>query len=275
MADYSTSVIAVRGCRIRLMRGGAGEPLVYLHGASGASWLPFLDKLTPNFDVIAPEHPGFGESDTPDWLDNIHDVAYFYLDMLDELKLKNVHLVGNSLGGWIAAELAIRNTQRLASLTLAGSAGLYVPGVEQTDSFLTTDEQRLRGFFYDPKRADEMIARVLDPTREDIALKNHATVAKLVWQPRSHDPHLAKWLHRIDVPTLLLWGDHDRMFPIAHAHAFQKAIPGAKLVIIPKCGHVPQIEKPDEFVAALESFIGAPPPYPPPHAGEGRVGAAA
>jgi pimeloyl-ACP methyl ester carboxylesterase len=257
MADHSTSVIAVRGCRIRLMRGGAGDPLLYLHGASGASWLPFLQTLTQKYDVIAPEHPGFGESDTPDWLDNIADLAYFYLDLLDELKLEGVHLVGNSLGGWIAAELAVRSTQRLASLTLAGSAGLNVPGVKQLDSFLVSDEQRLRQFFYDPKRADEMIARVLDPKHEDVALRNQATVAKLVWQPRSHDPHLAKWLHRIDVPTLLIWGDTDRMFPKEHAVAFQKAISGAKLVMIPKCGHVPQIEKPDEFIAALESFIGA------------------
>ena len=126
MADYSTSVLAVRGCRIRLMRGGAGSPLVVLHGATGASWLPFMQKLAENFDVIAPEHPGFGESDTPDWLDTIHDLAYFYLDLLDELKLKDVNLVGLSFGGWIAAELAVRNTQRLASLTLAGAAGLYV-----------------------------------------------------------------------------------------------------------------------------------------------------
>jgi pimeloyl-ACP methyl ester carboxylesterase len=257
MTDYSTSVIAVRDTRIRLMRGGAGEPLIYLHGASGASWLPFLQKLTQRYDVIAPEHPGFGDSDNPAWLDNIHDLAFFYLDVIEALKLDRVHLVGNSLGGWIAAELAVRNTRRLASLTLAGSAGLYVPGVEQLDSFLCSDEQRLRAFFYDPKRAEAMIARVLDPTQEETALRNQATVAKLVWQPRSHDPHLGKWLHRIDVPTLLLWGDHDRMFPIEHAQAFAKAIPGAKLVVIPKCGHVPQIEKPDEFIAALETFLDA------------------
>ncbi len=109
-ADYSTSVVAVRGCRIRLMRGGAGDPLIYLHGASGASWLPFLQTLSKHFDVIAPEHPGFGESDTPDWLDTIHDLAYFYLDLFDALQLTDVHLVGNSLGGWIAAELAVRST---------------------------------------------------------------------------------------------------------------------------------------------------------------------
>jgi pimeloyl-ACP methyl ester carboxylesterase len=257
MADYSTSVIAVRDCRIRLMRGGSGEPLIYLHGASGACWLPFLQTLTQNYDVIAPEHPGFGESDNPDWLDNIHDLAFFYLDVIEALNLDRVHLVGNSLGGWIAAELAVRNTQRLASLTLAGSAGLYVADVEQMDSFLATDEQRMRAFFYNPKRAEAMIARVLDPKQEETALRNQATVAKLVWQPRSHDPHLGKWLHRIDVPTLLIWGDHDRMFPIEHAQAFAKAIPGAELVVIPKCGHVPQIEKPDEFVAALETFLGA------------------
>lgn len=257
MADHTTSTIAVRGCRIRLMRGGAGEPLIYLHGASGAAWLPFLQTLTARYDVIAPEHPGFGESDTPDWLDTIHDLAYFHLDLIEALGLDRVHLVGNSLGGFIGAELAVRNTERLATLTLAGSAGLHVPGVKQLDSFLVTDEERLRKFFYDPKRAEAMIARVLDPAQQDTALRNQATVAKLVWQPRSHDPHLGKWLHRIDVPTLLIWGDTDRMFPLEHAKAFQQAIPGAKLVVIPQCGHVPQIEKPDEFVAALEDFLGA------------------
>jgi len=255
-ADYSTSAVTVRGCRIRLMRGGAGDPVLYLHGASGASWLPFLQTLSRRFDVIAPEHPGFGESDTPDWLDNIHDLAYFYLDLIAQLKLANVHLVGNSLGGWIAAEMAVRSTRHLASLTLAGSAGLYVPDVAQVDSFLVSDEQRLQHFFYDPKKAEEMIARVLDPHVEDMALKNRAIVAKLSWQPRSHDPHLAKWLHRIDVPTLLIWGDTDRIFPREHALAYQRLIPGAKLVIVPECGHVPQIEQPDAFVAALESFIG-------------------
>jgi pimeloyl-ACP methyl ester carboxylesterase len=256
-ADYSTSVVAVRDCRIRLMRGGGGEPLVYLHGASGASWLPFLQTLTERFDVIAPEHPGFGESDTPDWLDNIHDLAYFYLDLFDELKLSGAHLVGNSFGGWIAAEIAVRSTQHLASLTLAGAAGLYVPGVAQVDSFLTSDERRLKNFFYDQNKAKEMIARVLSPDMEDIALKNRAIMAKLSWQPRSHDPHLHKWLHRIDVPTLLVWGDADRLFPKEHALAYQQAIPGAKLAVIPKCGHVPQIEQPDTFIAAIESFVDA------------------
>ena len=89
------------------------------------------------------------------------------------------------------------------------------------------------------------------------ALARSVKHAKIAWQPRGHDPNLPKWLHRIDVPTLLIWGDHDRMFPKEHALAYQKAIPGAKVVIVPECGHVPQVEKPDAFVAALETFLGA------------------
>src|SRR2546421_294622 len=101
MADHSISKIAVRGCSIKLMRGGAGEPLLVLHGASGAgAWLPFMRSLAEKFDVLVPEHPGFGESDTPDWLDTIHDLAYFYLDVLGQFDLDRVHLVGISLGGW-------------------------------------------------------------------------------------------------------------------------------------------------------------------------------
>lgn len=257
-ADYSTSVIAVRGSRIRLMRGGAGHPLLVLHGASGASWLPFMQKLAQDFEVIAPEHPGFGESDTPDWLDTVHDLAYFYLDLMQQLELDDVNLVGLSFGGWVAAELAVRSTQRLASLTLAGAAGLHVAGVAQLDPFLCSEEQRLRQFFYDPKKAEEIIARALRPEMEDMALKNRTTIAKLTWEPRSHDPHLRKWLHRIDVPTLLIWGDHDRMFPKEHALSYQALIPGAKVAIIPKCGHVPQIEHPDLFVAEIATFLGAP-----------------
>jgi pimeloyl-ACP methyl ester carboxylesterase len=256
MGDHTTSNIAVRGCNIALMRGGSGHPLVFLHGASGASaWLPCMGALAEKFDVIVPEHPGFGASDTPDWLDTIHDLAYFYLDVLADLDLGRVHLVGVSLGGWIAAELAVRDTRRLASLTLVSAAGIHVKDVEQIDPFLRTDEQRIRDFFYDQKCADEMVARLLRPELEDVAMKNRTTTAKLVWQPRGYDPHLHKWLHRIDVPTLLLWGANDRLFPQAYAFAYQRLIPGSKAVIIPECGHLPHVEKPAVFVSELADFI--------------------
>jgi pimeloyl-ACP methyl ester carboxylesterase len=256
MADHTTSKIAVRGCQIRLMRGGSGPPLLILHGASGAgTWLAFMGALAARFDVIVPEHPGFGDSDTPEWFDTIHDLAYFYLDLLDQLALERVHLVGMSLGGWVAAELAVRDTRRLSSLTLVGAAGIHVKGVEQIDPFLRTDEQRIRDFFHDQAFAGEMVQRLLAPELEDVAMKNRVATAKLTWQPRGYDPHLHKWLHRIDVPTLLVWGAYDRLFPPAYAAAYQQLIPGAKAVIIPDCGHLPQLEKAEAFVAALEGFV--------------------
>ena len=256
MADHTTTTIAVRGCNIKLMRGGSGAPLLFLHGASGAgAWLPFMQSLAARFDVIVPQHPGFNDSDTPDWLDTIHDLAYFYLDFMEQLDLDRVHLVGASLGGWIAAELAIRDTYRLSSLTLVGAAGIHVPGVKQVDLFLGSDEQRIRDFFYDQSCADEMIARILQPEFEDANMKNRIATAKLAWQPRAYDPHLRKWLHRIDVPTLIVWGANDRVFPMEYAYAWQQAIPGATAVIIPECGHIPQAEKSDVFVSELTGFI--------------------
>ena len=256
MADHTNSQIAVRGCTIGLMRGGSGPPLLILHGSSGAGrWLPYMEDLAARHDVIVPEHPGFGASDTPEWLDTIADLACFYLDFLDQLDLSGVDLVGFSLGGWIAAELAARNTSRLASLTLVAAAGIHVKGVAQIDPFLRTDEQRIRDFFHDPRRADELVERLLRPELEDITLKNRTMTAKLSWQPRGYDPHLHKWLHRIDVPTLLVWGDHDRLFPKDYAFAYQRLIPGSKVAIIPDCGHMPQIEQRAAFVAALEGFL--------------------
>ena len=256
MANHSTTTISVCGCNIKLMRGGSGAPLLYLHGASGAgTWLPFMESLAERFDVIVPEHPGFGDSDSPDWFDNIHDLAYFYLDFMEQLGLDRVHLAGVSLGGWLAAELAIRDTKRLASLTMIDAAGIYVPDVPQFDPFVVSEEQRIRGFFHDPAKAEEMIARTVRPEMEDVIMKNRIAAARVAWQPRGYDPDLHKWLHRIDVPTLLIWGANDRLFPKEYAAAYNTLIPGSKAVIIPECGHIPQVEKPDAVVAEMTAFI--------------------
>jgi pimeloyl-ACP methyl ester carboxylesterase len=256
MTGPTTTRLCVRDCTVGLMRGGAGRPLLLLHGAGGAGrWLPFMADLAARHDVIAPEHPGYGSSETPQWLDTIQDLAWFYLDVLDQLDLREVDLVGFSLGGFIAAELAVRNTRRLASLTLVAAAGLHVPGVAKVDMFLANAEQRARHLVHDPKLAETMLAASRQANDQDQALRNDTTTARLVWQPRGYDPHLHKWLHRIDVPTLLLWGGNDKLFPKQYATAFQKLIPGSSVSIIPDCGHIPQVERRQAFVAALEAFL--------------------
>jgi pimeloyl-ACP methyl ester carboxylesterase len=243
------------GCKIKLMRGGEGAPLLYLHGARGATaWLPFMEQLSRHFAVIVPHHPGYGESDTPDWLDNVGDLAFFYLDMLDAMKLEGVTLVGSSLGGWISAEIAIRSTRRLRSLVLSCAAGIHVQGVAKGDIFLWSPEQSARNMFHDQKFADEMLAQPMSEDRLMTEAKNRLTTAKLGWQPRLYNPDLPKWLHRIDVPTLLVWGEQDKVIPLPHGPVFQQLIPGSRLEVIKDCGHIPQIERVDEWVGKIVAF---------------------
>jgi len=247
----------IAGCRIRIMRGGEGEPLVFLHGASGASvWAPWMEALSAHHEVIVPEHPGFGASDTPDWLDTIGDLAYFYLDAMEALGLERVHLVGNSLGGWIALELAVRDSSRLKTLTLVAPAGIRVKGVRKGDMFLWSPEETARNLFHDKELAERMIAAM--PTQEEaqmVGLKNRLMTAKLGWQPRLFNPDLHKWLHRVKVPTLILWGDDDRVIPPAYGPAFEELLPQARLQVVEACGHLPHVEKPEAFARSVTRFI--------------------
>lgn len=253
--SHSHEFIDVNGCKTELRRGGEGEPLLFLHGAGGnAGWLPFMEKLSESFDLLAPSHPGFGESDTPDWLDNIEDVAYFYLGLMDKLDLRDVHVVGASLGGWLASEIAVRDSARIKSLTLASSAGVLVKGEPMGDLFIWAPEETIRNLYHDPAFAEVHLAMPVDDEAADIALKNRFSSARLAWSPRFHNPQLRKWLHRVTVPAQLIWGDDDKIFPLAYAHEFKTLLPHAELKIFPECGHLPQIEKLDDFVSAVTGF---------------------
>ncbi len=252
---HSVEMVTVTGATIRLFRGGSGQPLVFLHGAGGhTGWMAFLEELATRFAVFAPEHPGFGRSDDPPWLDEMADLAYFHLDLLKALGLERVHLMGTSLGGWVAAEMAVSNTARLASLTLVGAVGITAGGEPIPDIFRMPVEENLRRFYADPERASR---RVADLARGDmsVAAKNRATVMRLAYRPRFHNPGLAKWLHRIDVPTLLLWGAEDGLVPPKFGEAYRTLIPGSRLVVLPQAGHAPFDEQKDAFLAAFLDFI--------------------
>jgi pimeloyl-ACP methyl ester carboxylesterase len=246
---FQQSYVTVDGCRVNLRRGGRGQPLLYLHGASGAPVImPFMEKLAERFDVLVPEHPGYGLSEEPAWLENIHDIAYFYLDFLKALALEKTVVVGTSMGGWIAMEMAVRDTARIASLVLVSPAGLSAPGVQPADIFLMPDEELVRKLFHDQKHAEARLAAPATPESIDIALKNKHTTARLAWEPRLHDPHLPKWLHRIEVPLKLIWGREDRILPVAFVEEYRRLLPGADVHVIEGAGHLPQAEKPDLFV---------------------------
>ena len=243
---FTESFVEVDGCKTRLRRGGAGAPLLFLHGASGAPVvMPFMEKLAQRFDVLVPEHPGWGLSGEPEWLENIHDVAYFYLDFLQQLHLSNVTIVGSSMGGWIAMEVAVRDTSRIKSLVLVSPAGIAAPGVLPADIFLMPPEEMVRNLFVDQKLAE---ARLALPEDVDVSLKNRHTTARLAWEPRLHDPHLGKWLHRIQVPVKIVWGRQDQILPVGIADELKRLLPRAQVHILENCGHLPHAEKVDEFV---------------------------
>jgi pimeloyl-ACP methyl ester carboxylesterase len=253
--------MTIDGAKIRVLRGGpeggGAQPLVFLHGAGGHSgWMAFLEELSQRFAVYAPEHPGFGQSDDPPWLDGVGDLAYFYLDFLKTLGLERVHLVGTSLGGWIAAEMAVRDTARLASLTLVGAVGITAQGETIPDIFRMPVEENLRRFYADQERAAR---RVGDVAKADMRLvaKNQATVTRLAYWPRFYNPDLGKWLHRVDVPTLLIWGAEDGLVPPKFGEAYRSLIPGAKLTVLPAAGHAPFDEQREAFLAAFSEFIAA------------------
>src|SRR6266516_3461274 len=219
---FTDHTVAIDGCKTHYRRAGKGAPLIFLAGASGAPVvLPFMEKLAQRFDVLVPDHPGYGLSDEPEWLENIHDVAYFYLDFLAHLKLERAVIVGSSMGGWMAMEMAVRNTSRIGSLVLVSPAGVRADGAEPADIFLLSPEDTVRRLFHDPKYA----------------------AARLAWEPRLHDPMLPKWLHRIDVPVSIVWGAQDRILPVGIAHELKRLLPKAELNIIDACGHRPQEEK--------------------------------
>jgi pimeloyl-ACP methyl ester carboxylesterase len=250
--EFVERELTIAGCRVVYREAGAGAPLLFLHGAGGSdSALPWLRRLTRQARVIVPDHPGFGRSGEPTWFDNIHDLAYAYLDFLEARELDRVHIVGTSLGGWIALELAVRSCSRLARLTVIGASGIRPGEIPTGDLFLWSPEERVRNLVADPALANKLLAVPPTPEQAQIALRNHFATAKLAWEPRFFDPHLEKWLHRIRVPTQVVWGAEDRLFPLEYGRKLAAAIPGATFSVIDRCGHLPHVEQPD----ALERLV--------------------
>ena len=255
MIEPIVSTVTICGAAIPLKRAGAGPPMVMLHGAGGAPrFLSAMQALAQRFEVIVPQAPGFGGTQAPTWLETISDLANFYLEFLEMFDLRHVHLVGLSLGGWTAAELALRNAGRLASLTLMDAPGIAVPGLEPSDPSRLSEQQAIRNTYFDPRLAAEAMARAFKPENESVRRANRRIVEKLAWAHRFHDPLLQRWLYRIRIPTLILWGENDQLFPPAYGAAWAKAIAGARLVLLPRCGHLPIQEQPEDFAAAVAEF---------------------
>ncbi len=249
--------LSLSGIDLELTEQGSGRPLLFLHPGDGLHpERPWLSALAKSFRVIAPSHPGWGQSSLPDWMGSVDDLAYLYLELADHLDLQDAVLVGSSFGGWIAAEMAVRNTSRFSRLVLADPLGIKV----------TDRETRDIADMHAMSRTDYMAAAWADPAKGEVdytklpetelaqIVRGREALALFGWKPYMHNPRLKPWLHRIAVPTLVVWGEQDRIVSKAYCEAWAKALPNAKLETIAKAGHYPHWEQGGEFaekVAAL------------------------
>ena len=253
----SAAAITVNGITVEAIEKGRGRPLLFLHPGIGLDRnAPVIDKLAEHAHVIAPSHPGFGNSEQPKSFTTVDDLAYFYLDLIDQLDLKDTIVVGVSLGAWIAAEIAIKSTARLSHLVLANAVGIKV-GARDTrdivDIFAITEPELNKLAYFDPTIAARDYP-AMDEADVRIVARNREASARYGWSPYMHDPKLKNRLHRIRIPTLFLWGSADRILTEDYGRAYCAAIPGARFETIARAGHYPHIEQPDEFARRVFAF---------------------
>jgi pimeloyl-ACP methyl ester carboxylesterase len=249
--------ITISGVDLAIEEKGQGRPILFLHPGEGLQPdRPWLDRLAESHHVIAPHHPGFGASALPDWFGTVDDLAYLYLDLAAHLKLENAVLAGNCFGGWVAAEMAVRNPARFAGLLLAAPLGIKVGGVldrDITDMHAVPRAEFLRRAWADPAKGELDYTRLPDTELAAIARGREALVV-FGWKPYMHNPRLKRWLHRIDIPTHLIWGEQDGIVCTAYGEAWKAEIAGATMETMPATGHYPHWENPEQFAARVQGF---------------------
>jgi pimeloyl-ACP methyl ester carboxylesterase len=260
MADAPASAdwLKVRDMTLQVVRRGAGQPILALHGMQPIDPdARFLELLARRAEVIAPSHPGFGDSPRPSDFDTVYDLVHLYLELLEAQPAEKVTLLGFSFGGWLAAEIAAACSHRVEKLILVDPVGIKLGDRESRDilDVFNTHPATVRDCeWHDPARfAPDFNAW------EDAALVRYArgrdALCLYAWRDYMYNPRLRRWLMRIAVPTLVVWGASDRIVTPDYGRAYAELIPGARFSVIDAAGHHPEIEQPDVFVDLVTSFI--------------------
>ena len=257
---WTEDIVEVAGTRLQLVKGGSGDPLLILHDEIGHhATLRWHNALAQSNTIYIPSHPGFGASPRLDWIMNMRDLAGWYLRALDELGLRRVNVIGFSLGGWLAAEMATMSPDHFAKITLVGAAGVKPPDGEIFDIFLVTAEEYLDEVCLNSDAAPEFAA-IRPPEPEPDLVEAWAVAreesCRLSWKPYMYYPALPHLLGRLrDTPALIVWGAQDTIVPLSAGELYHQSISGSRLEVIPDCGHRPDIEKPDEFISLIQDFL--------------------
>jgi len=245
----------------KIQVAGNGLPVVFLHGAYGLTWDPFLDELAKNFTVYAPEHPGttWGDPDGIKPLDNLWDLVLYYDELFDQLKLDSPAVIGHSFGGMVAAEIAASYPRRVSKLVLLNPIGLWRDDMPVKNWMIIPMEEVVKAAFYDPNGpiAKQMLTLPEDEkAQQDAQIRvtwSLACTGKFIWP--IPDKGLKKRIHRIKSPTLIVWGTHDKLVPPVYAQEFADRIAGSRVEMFDQAAHVPQLEQLSKVSVAVRDFI--------------------
>lgn len=254
--------VDVGGRKTQVTVGGSGPAVVFLHSAlSECDWADWCDALADNFTLYLPAHPGFAESQGYEQITDVEDVAFHYDDLFAELDLNRPALIGQSLGGWIAAEYAVRWPEKVRGLVLVDAAGVRSDEAAMVDMWATRPPELADLMFADATHPLYQMMKLFDPENPPPAevivpfYEAMQATARLGWNPYLHDPRLPGRLHRVTCPTLVVWGERDGLIPPEHGRRYAELIAGASLATIPDCGHLPLVERPDQAVAIVGEFL--------------------
>ena len=253
-------VITIAGVELELFEAGEGPPILFLHNGGGFfPHHPFVRLLSARHRLIAPSHPGFGRSMLPVWIDSCDDIAYVHLELMDRLGLRQVDIIGCSIGGWIAAELATKSPERVRRLVLVGPEGVKLGPTDRLDIpdiYAMPAEELERISYHDPAPMQLDLSQLSD---EELAIRvrNRETTALLVWEPYMHNPKLRHRLHRVTAPTLFVRGESDGLVSAEYIGAYARLLPNARIATIAAAGHSPHLEQPDAFARTVLQFLEA------------------
>ena len=246
--------VDIAGAKTKVLKGGSGPPLLVLHGGGGnPGWMPYHQALSEKFSVFAPSHPGYDSSQRPAWVSSITDVAHFYLGFMDALGLEQVSLMGFSMGGWLAAEIAAMCPPKVKGMVLVNAVGIKPQVGEIAEVFMVSPEHTQKLAFYDVSKAPKL--ENFTPEEEAVRWSNREMGSRLMWRPYMHNPNLPEYLKLVKVPALIIWGRDDGIVPLNCGEIYHEVLEGSSLHVIDQCGHSPQVEKPQEFLDAALGFL--------------------
>ncbi|HYK81373.1 MAG TPA: alpha/beta hydrolase [Micropepsaceae bacterium] len=260
-AAAETRQIELSGVAVEVTERGKGRPLLLLHPGHPAGRIDpaarVVELLAQDTRVIAPTHPGFGMVPAPAKLTTIDDLAYLYLDLMEAMELRDCVVVGLSLGGWIAAEMAVKTTERLSHLVLVDAVGIKAGNRESrdiADIYAITDKQLAELVYADPQAMSRNVKALPEGDLVLMARAREAT-GRYAWTPYMHDPKLKGRLHRIQIPTLVLWGEADRVASPDYGRNYAAALPNAEFALVQGAGHFPHLEQPGALSRRIMDFV--------------------